>query len=334
MNYRRLTGALLSGSAPATVGVALGGLAVALVLGGLQPFLVDAVVPRPGVWMQLAGLSMLAGLAIVAPAALTAGGVSALARWKESGAWIGLRSMGIRGHQLAPAALVLGLLGAMLAGLGTQWIGPASRAQIRELGRLPSAVELVPEAELRVGSVQLIAGGVEAGWATRLFFAGEDAVGSAERGRLIAHADGAALELVQGVLASAKPVPVRLSFRRWVLPLDHPPRVELDELTGAELLARAQATAATGNDASYEHAVAYKRWLHPLAMFLLPFSLLPLGVTRHPMAAVGAAGVLYLVAVRVGDQLVYQVGAVAAASTGPLAVAILGILLWAGWKDR
>ena len=328
-----MTGALLRSATPAVAWVLCGGCAVAAVLGGLQPLMAGAVVPRPAAWLSLVVLSIPASLAIIAPTAATAGGVWTLARWEREGAWLGLRSSGVRGRQLIPAFLLLGLLGGATSGFATHLLGPASRSQIRELGRAPGAVELVPNAELRLGGVQLVVRETSGGWASDLFFASQRGFGTARRGRLVASDGGTAVELMDGVLATTEPIPITLSFRRWVLPVSSSPRVELDELSTEELHVRWVATASAGRDASYERSVAMKRWLHPFAALILPLALLPLGVKARPMAWVGCAGVVYLVAVRLGDQLAFVVGANLAASIGPLAAIAMGLVLWTTWRD-
>jgi len=325
---------MLRSVVPAVFELGLGAIVIALVLGALQPVVAGVGFPGPGVWLALTALTGLAAVWVIAPLAVAAGAVAGLARWRRSGGWLGLRSVGVRGRQLIPAMLVVGLAGGAVAAAGTQVLGPSARGQIRVLAHQPGNLALLPGVEVRLGDLAVVARGVGGGWATELFLASPSGVGSARRGRLIQAGEGPALELIDGALLTLDPVPVRLAFRRWIKPIDLSPRVELDELSTPELRARADATAARGGDASYERAVAYKRWLHPFATFLMPLALLPLGVRRHPMAWVGLCGVGYLVSVRVGDHLAPALGGMAGAAFGPAFIAALGVFLWATWRDR
>ena len=334
MNCRRLTVSMVRSVAPGAFELALGACTVALVLGAVQLVVAGSAVPRPATWLSIATLSVVASVWIVVPLACVGGVVAALAGWERNGGWVGLRSAGVRGRQLLPAALLVGCVSALVTCLATHQLGPMARTQIRELGRAPGALVLVPGAEARVGDSLFVAGEVGGGWASDLFFASPRGLGSADRARLVDDDGGTALELLDGVLVAIDPVPIRVTFRRWILPLERSPRVELDELRTSELLARAAATAASGRDDSYERAVAYKRWFHPLASLLLPLALLPLGVRRYPMASLGASGIGYLIAVRVGDHLSGSLGALASAALGPVFVGVLGLLLWSRWRDR
>jgi lipopolysaccharide export LptBFGC system permease protein LptF len=334
VNYWRLTVIMGRSAAPAFGWIFLGAGAIALVQGAVLPLVGGAVVLRPGAWLSVVLLSPLAALWILAPMISVGGSVAGLARWHQDGAWTGLQASGTRGGQLAPAVLLVGLLGALLTWGGTQWCGPYARGRIQEIVHNPAAMVLVPKSESRVGDWVFSVRGVDGGWTTDLFFASPDGVGTATRARLVMQQGSPALELLDGVWLASGPVPVRVAFRRWIRPLAPGRRVELDELFTSQVLHRAAATHAQGRDDSYERAVAYKRWLHPLAMLLFPLAVLPLGVRRHPMVWVGASGIGYLVAVRIGDHLSSVVGAWGASAFGPLFVGVLGAVLWWQWEDR
>ena len=319
---------------PAMGWIFLGAGTVALVQGAVLPLVGGGVVLRPIAWLSVVLLSPLAGLWIIAPMVSVGSSVAGLARWNREGAWTGLRASGTRGVQLVPAVLFLGLVGALLTLLGTQFSGPFARGRIQDLVHNPAAMVLVPQTESRVGEWVFSVREVGGGWTSDLFFSSPDGVGTAMRARLVLQDGSPALELLDGVWLTSGPAPVRVAFRRWIRPLRAGRRVELDELFTPQVLHRAAATQAEGRDGSYERSVAYKRWLHPLAMLWFPLAVLPLGVRRYPMVWVGASGIGYLLSVRIGDHLASVVGAVGASASGLIFVGGLGAILWWRWGDR
>jgi hypothetical protein len=111
-------------------------------------------------------------------------------------------------------------------------------------------------------------------------------------------------------------------------------RIELVERSTADVFAAAARTEVAGGEAAYERAVGFKRWVHPLALLVLPATIVPWGLGRRPFLAlgVGAAGVA--LAQRLADAAAPWLGGLVVASVGPLTVVALGWWGWAAWRER
>jgi hypothetical protein len=326
---------LVDGGAPALGVLIAGAVAVAVAVGVAALWRADLVLDVD-TWGRWVALAVPAASPLLIPAATAFAGVAVLARWQAEGAWTGLRGCGVAGRTLLPAAVALGLLGAVGAASMTHFGEPWARREARAAVEEPwLRVGLWPHRTTRLGPLTVRPERVADGWAEDVLFTVGDQVGSARRLRVVRAGDGAAVELRDGVLVGPVDHPWRLRWTTWVrtLPADRP-RVQLNERWTGDLRAAAARTEAAGGSASYEWAVYYKRWLHPVAAFLLPWALLPLGAGRRPYLAAALCGVGYLVAVRAGDHLANVVGGLPAAAAGPTFVLVLGLVTWARWWDR
>jgi lipopolysaccharide export LptBFGC system permease protein LptF len=297
----------------------------------------ESVVLETGAFVWLVLLAAPASFSIAVPAAGAVGVVSALARWVEEGAWAGARACGVSGRRLVPAAAIVGILCAAatmgMSRVGEPWV---KRTAGRVTAETAAQVSLWPGTSVVIGDVTVRAEEVQDGVARQVFLASDGAVGTAARARVVSMDQGAAIELLDGVLAASGPPPWRMTWGRWLRPLPRAEsaRVELDERTNEELGDLVRRMEEQGRDASYERSVLHKRWLHPFAALLLPVALLPIGAMGRPVTGLTVAAVGYLLVVRVGDHLAPAIGSWAAASAGPLWVGVLGLLAWTRWGDR
>jgi len=312
-----------------------GAVAVAVGVGVAALWRADLVLDG-WTWARWVALAIPAAGPLLIPAATGFAGVAVLARWRAEGSWTGLRACGIAGRNLLPVAMVWGLTGAVCTGLMTHVGEPWARREAQAAVEDPwLRIGLWPGRTTRLGPLSVRPERVSDGWAEDVWFTVGDQVGSARRMRVVAVGDGAALELREGVLLGPVDHPWRLGWSTWVRDLPpNRPRVQLNERHTGDLRAAAARTEAAGGAAGYEWAVYYKRWLHPVAAFLLPWALLPLGAGRRPVLSAALCGVGYLVAVRAGDHLAGVVGGLPSAATGPCFVALLGLVTWARWRDR
>ena len=312
------------------------GSALAAVMTGLQALWSGGLVPRPEAWLLLVILAVPASWGVVVPAAGGAGVVLALAKWCREGAWTGIRASGIGGRQLLLAVMLVGAFVSVIhVGMSVVVEPLVRRASHRQISTSASQIAIWPGTMVSFDSLTVQAERVDQDGAYQLFLASPDWVGTAESGRIVQTPGGPAIELRGGRLADPERA-WTLSFQRWVkaLPPPIPKRLELAERTNAELMEVALQTDQDGRDSSYERAVLYKRWLHPLATLWIPLAFLPLGAGRRPVLGLGAVAVGYLLVVRVGDHLSSVVGPLLSAGSAPLYVAVMGLLCWLSWRDR
>jgi lipopolysaccharide export LptBFGC system permease protein LptF len=325
--------ALLRDAAPVIVVAIAAVVGLGAVVSGARVLQTGAGAPPIGAWLVVVGLSVGPSLSIAIPCGAAAGGVAALARWCEEGAWTGLRASGRGGASLVASVLLIGALAGGGTAAVTLWVEPAARAAAaRQLDDALAAFSPWPGRTTDLGELTVRAARVDGVLAEDVFFASDGVIGTARRAHPALGDDGPVVVLEDGVIAGPD---WRATFRTWTRPIERPvPRVELAERTTADLARRAEQTARAGRDARYEWAVWWKRFFHPIAAFLAPLALLPLGAGRRPAVALGAAGLGYLVAVRTGDHLASALGPVASASAGPAWIAFLGVVGWATWRDR
>ena len=315
------------------------GCAVAAVVAGVRTLWAGGVVVGPGSWSLLVLLAIPSLWSIVLPAVGAVGTVAAMSRWVDEGAWIGARSVGVRGRTLLPAVLVLGAALGTATAVMTLYGEPlVKRTSARVINEAAADVSLWPGELTDLGPVVVRPERRDkTGYAEALFIAGDGLVGTAQRGRVVRRGEQLAVELIDGSMVFGSGDVVRVEFDRWVreLPAPGSRRLELDQRTNAELAAAATRTQQSGGGASYEWAILYKRYLHPIAALLFPLALLPAGASgRRPAASAALACVGYLVAVRFGDHLATVVGPWLGAATGPLFVALWAAVAWARWADR
>jgi hypothetical protein len=301
------------------------------VVAGIASLQGEASLADVGTWVTVVGLALPSTWAIAVPAAAVAAPVAAVAGWMDEGSWTGLAAAGRAGRRLVPGVLAVGLLaGAVTFGM-VGWVDPtARRAAHRLVAASADHAALYPGITAVIDGVTVRPAAVVDGVAEDVFLADDGAVGTA---RKLSVQDGQ-LVLEDGRIARTSGVPWRVGFRRWTrpLPAGGRERVELSERTNPDL---AVFVAREGDrDRGYERAVWLKRYVHPLVTAVAPCALLPLAAAARPLLAIGAAGVGYLVAVRLGDQLAGVAGPALAAATGPIYVAVVGGVAWARWRDR
>lgn len=306
-----------------------GGVAILCVLGGVVA-LQAQVLPPPEVWLALVGLAPLASSPILVPLVLTVGVVAPLRAWQRQGTWQGALASGLSGRRLVPLALIVGLVGAAFALVATTQVEPWARRQARELASAhATGVELHPGRAVQVGALTLrpLEGD------DLVLVEAPGALGVARSVRLVRSDGELALELAQAHLGTEEG---GVQAERWLRPLPspQPPRIELAQRGTADLARAVERTARSGGDASYEGSVLLKRFLHPLAVLLLPLALVPLALRRRPWITASLLGVSWLAAIRAGDHLASVVGAWPAASTGLVWVLAWALVAWLGWRER
>ena len=143
-----------------------------------------------------------------------------------------------------------------------------------------------------------------------------------------------AIELIDGEVRGREGS-WKVRWERWVRPLEVPSsRVELPQRSVEDLVGLIGRTERSGRGAEYERCVLWKRFLHPLAMLLVPLGVLPFAASRWRWVGAASMGLGYLVAVRVGDATVTGLGAWGGAVVGPLALVIVTGLAWSAWRER
>ena len=315
----------------------LGGSAIAAVIAGVRCLGAEAVVPDMATFGALTILAIPISWSIVLPISGLAGYVLALARWVDEGSWTGISAMAKSGRSLLPSAIFTGVLVAMATASMTLWLEPAARRQARhQLLGASADYSLSPGVTIDIGGIALRASAMEGPWARDLLFSNDAVVGMARRGRLVTTNQGLALELEQGSMVALSQPPTRISWDRWVRPLPprRPAKPQIHEQSTPALRTQAQNTEQLGLNPHYEWAVYWKRFLHPLAVLLLPMAMMPLAIRRRRALAMGGMCIAYLLAVRLGDTLAFGLGGILAATSGPLFVTVAGLVLWWLWRDR
>lgn len=310
--------------------VAVAGLGCLLL--AVQVLVRAPVVPGPLGAANVA-LGMLPfALSTALPAALLAGGVAAARSWALGGEWLGLAVSGQGARRLVPALALVGSVAALGQGCLTHHLDPAGRRHARS-ALLSAASDL----GLRAGEPLVLPGGVLRAGAVRgrewsgVFFAQDDIVLSAERGRV----QGGRLVLEAGTARDAGSGWFA-SFDRAEIPLTLPGRrFELSE-RGLDSLRRLLARKrVAGEAAAYETLILYKRTTSALAVPLFLLLAVPLGGRRgRPAPAALAVLVLWWIATRVFDQAVSQVGPELAAASPLVALAGLTAAAWLRWRAR
>ncbi len=284
------------------------------------------MIPDLGTWFALVGLAAPATATVLLPGVLGFAAVAPLRAWVAEGAWTGLRATGWRGRDLAAAWLVLGLGGGFVTALGVNVVEPAARTTARALVSR-ATVALVPGIRLRSGEVDLIQ--VGAGGTTLV--SGRNWVAAAATSRV----SQGVLSLNAGravILGGGEPAVV--DFETFEQSFLDEGRTDLGSRFTPAVSAVAARSEAAGRDASYEWAIWWKRFLHPLAASLLPLAAGPLATRASGPAWLAALAVGWLLAVRLGDGLAIGWGAMASAALGPSYVAMAAAVSWATWRDR
>lgn len=304
------------------------------VFAGLALLWTLPVAPEPARWLMLVAVTVPAQLT---PALPLAGGVAAVHvawRWRREGALVGLAASGLGTRVLLVPAVLLGLLGLLLTGLWTHQVSVRAH-QLRQqwLTETTASVALLPGQPIEVGDWTLLPQSVSGEQAEQVLLVGPELAGSARTARVGQAGDAVALVLTDGVLFDGSD---RLTFTRYVHPLtlQQDRRIQLDERSSLELARVVARTREAGRDASYEAAVLHKRSTHPLVALLLPVALLPLAGGRRPALGTVAAGLGWLVMIRVGDQLAQVLGAWPSALAGAGFVALWGVFAWLRWRER
>ena len=331
MQLTRLT--LRSIAAPGAVALALIFLAgLLLQVAGL--LLGSAVMPDLGTTAGLLLALAPAALEPTLPVAFLVALMVGFGRWQAGGTWIALRSTGLAGRGLVRPVMIPALVVAAAMALTSHWLAPAGRrAAARSLAQAASAVELVPGRFLELGDLVLHrpeSGGLLVGQ-------GESVV-LARSAVLTPLRDGLLLELEQGELTSLGEQRVDLRFEHAAFPIPvgaAARRVELAERSDRELAELVGRMRSRGRDASYERSILLKRSTLPLAPLLLPLLALPLGLRWGGRPAHTLLVVLgYWSLQRIGDAACATLGAPLATSLPLLGLALVSLLLWAGWRDR
>lgn len=296
-----------------------------LALGTLtQALLQGAVVPD----LDLVGRMGLAALGIAAPLATVVGGVTGAAvageRLRAEGAWLAMRSLGVRPARLAGEAAVLGLATALLVAVGMHGVEPRARALLRD-ARVAAIVRVDPVQgrTVRLGSWSVA---VDQG---RLHFVGSGAVGSAARWRLVP-ADA-------GVVAELEEVRVRDPDRAWSaaaatvsLPVRLPGtsgKVHVSERDSPDLAAWLRLHPGD----VYERWILWKRSLIPVAAGAVAVAAMGLCLGRG-LAVAGAAGGLAFglwALIRICDGAIRELGAAGATA---VVLGLVGTATLSAWR--
>ncbi len=308
--------------------------AAGLVLQATGLLLTTAVVPDLSTTLRICGGLLPAVLEYALPVAFLVGATVAYGRWKSEGTWVALRAAGVGGRRLLLPVLALGLIGALLLAGLAHHVAPAGRRGVsRELSEAHGHVKLLPGHFMQLRGVVL-----HRGLQGSLMVAEGDTVLVARQGSLEPREGGLLVRLNDGRAMGAGPDSATLAFDEALLPLPLSAsgrRVELAERADAELSSLIGRMRDRGKQANYEQVLLLKRTTLPLAMLLLPWVCLPLGLRwgGKPSHTVAVA-VGFWALVRIGDGACATIGAGPAAALPLLGLAIASLALWAGWADR
>ena len=300
-----------------------------LVAGGLAQVLAVLSIPSWACALRIvigvAGACASLGFGV----ATVAGPLAGLAALRGDGSWLGVRSFGARGRDLAPSVLAwILLLGCANAG-AAHVLEPLARGVLRD-----ARVDAAASIELRE-SVATSMGpwAVSAGPEGGLRFAGEDGgdgiiVGEARLEALSGHAGVLHVALGPGEARRVGENGWTLRFASLTAPvtLGGGARVETAERPTQELLGRELGP--------YERWILWKRTLLPVSLGLLGFAALPLGA-RWPAAPVlGVLAAAFWGLLRVSDLASQSAGPAAATCLLLAPCALTALLTWAAWSDR
>lgn len=267
-------------------------------------------------------------VATLAPVALLFASVTSAHLWADGGEFRGLASAGLSPRRLIPGSLVAGILVAVGVAVCTHVLGPVGRGHVREqLTDAALNVDVHPGVPIEVGGVWVRSGQAGQGSPLGLVVAGSDWVAHAESW---SWASEGQLRLDHGVAIQVG-TDWSMSFDRATVPVQFKPiGVHNFERSFGELWGLITTTETKGRDASRERLTLYKRITLPLAAPLLLLLGLPLGAQcRRPAAVTLAVALAVWIVQRFGDH--------AASSVGPLAMALLPLVLlggttWVAWR--
>ena len=265
--------------------------------------------------------------------AMVAGPIAAVASLRESGAWLGLRSVGVRGRALLGSAALWACALGGAALLSGHVLEPLARAQLRA-ARVEAAVglRLYEDRATVVGPWALTDDGGVVRFAGAL---GEDmAVGAADSVQLEPSRSGLAVRLGAGEAHAASGA--------WALTYDgltttvnvggaaSAGRVDIAERSSFDLWERVQA----GRLNPYERWIWWKRTAIPCILLIVAALGLPLGARVGPGIGAGALGTVFWALLRVSDAVAQSQGAGWALATLFVPTLVAVAIGWATWRDR
>lgn len=287
----------------------------------------EALVPGPQLTLLLAVLSTLASGAMLVPIAFAFGWVAAVDELVREGGWAALQLVGRGVTSVIGPAIAVGVAAGALTLACTLVVGPlAARTARVALHDATEAPRWRPGVATRLGRVHLVAGATQGDRALDVLGQLDDLAVSARVASVRRTDRGPHLAFSGAQVVGDG---FHLAVGRGELPLlGADRRVELDERSVAGLARVARATERSGGDASYEWAVLYKRWLHPLGAAVAPVCLLPFALGRRRWWALGTVVLGALVFTRLGDASASVLGPVLASAAGPLWIVAWGLVGW------
>ena len=275
----------------------------------------------------LSGLSL---GSILGPVALGVAWVAILGRWVEEGVWVGLGSCAISGRFWWRSSLVVGACLGMVTASATLGWEPSVK---RMLGA--SAHEVARDSGFAQRWTPLEGGWLwverqSSGEVSGVRWVSAHGAWSSQRGRV----EGSNW-VMEGVSRLGPPRGSYMTASTVKMEVREPDRrIGLSERGLGELFEVARRTESSGGDGSYERAVAWKRFFHPLACGLLPMALLPVAAGRRRWWGLAVTGLGYFIVVRLSDHMVQGLGAPLSASLGLLWMMGVASVSWASWRQR
>ena len=293
----------------------------------LSPWIGAATYPEI---LWVVALSSLSFSSILLPASFGGAWVAVVGRWAQEGVWVGVGSCGVSGRIWARTCCVWGGCLMLLTGSATLiWEPPVRRM-------LASQVDAV----VQTNALAQRWTPVEGGWLWLEDWEGErardvwwvsaqgvwTATSAYAQGEVWVLEQVTSLGFPKGTYMTASSATLQVGVRDR--------RIGLTERTLGELREVARRTEASGGDGTYERAVAWKRFVHPLACGLFPMALLPLAVSRRRWWGLGGMGLGYLMVVRLADHEAPWLGAGLSASAGFVWMLVCVCASWMLWRDR
>lgn len=265
--------------------------------------------------------------------AMVAGPVAALASLRENGAWLGLRSVGVRGRGLLGSVAIWACALGALALLSGHVLEPLARAQLRA-ARVEAAVglRLYEQRATVVGPWALTQDAGLVRFAGALD--GEMAVGAAQSVQLDAAQSGVAVRLGAGEAhANSGAWSLTYSGLTTTLAVGGPSgsgRVDIAERSSFALWERVSA----GRLNPYERWIWWKRTAIPCILLLVAALGLPVGARVGPGLGAGVLGTLFWALLRLSDAVAQSWGSGWALATLFVPTVVAVALGWATWRDR